>query len=182
MGFVKHVKAKITSKDVTLNFGIVIVESHQVMDIITSMVVVHHVKKFITKAKRKLAGHQNGDRYKFNTTGNITLEDIKEKINIQQGKCVNPSLNSYLKLLTYICYINKMSVSEFHLIMRDHTVYMYDIINGNKMNTDEYDYVDQFDELTEELSNRKHRTHVDGTDATKIFICTELQYLWENAV
>ena len=44
-------------------------------------------KEFVTKAKRKLAGHQNGDRCKFNTIGNITLEDIKEKINEQEGKC-----------------------------------------------------------------------------------------------
>mgnify|MGYP001577828116 CR=1 FL=1 len=75
-----------------------------------------------------------------------------------------------------------MAVSEFHLTMRGPTVYMYDIINGNKMNTDEYDYVEQFDELTEELCARKHRIHADGTDSKKIFICAELHYLWENTV
>lgn len=44
-------------------------------------------EEFVIKAKRKLAGHQKSDQYKFNTIGNITLENIKEKVNVQRGAC-----------------------------------------------------------------------------------------------
>lgn len=43
--------------------------------------------QFIIKAKRKIIGHYNSDQYKFNTIGNITIKDVKNKIIIQKGLC-----------------------------------------------------------------------------------------------
>ncbi len=50
---------------------------------------------------------------------------------------------------------DKSSIQEFHAEMKDNICYMYDIINGNKMNEDQFDYDKHFVNI--ELMSKTHQ-------------------------